>query len=41
MIADMAYIDGDDKITAMKKYGTAVCTEVCNEKGRIVCQKII
>jgi hypothetical protein len=46
MIADMAYIDGDDKITAMKKYGTAVCTEVkknmiipevCNEKGRIVC----
>jgi len=43
MIADMGYIDGDDKITALKYYGTIVCTEVkknmiileaCDEKGR-------
>jgi hypothetical protein len=42
MVADMGYIDGDNKITAMKDYGTAVCTEVkknmirpevCDEKG--------
>jgi hypothetical protein len=48
MIADMAYIDGDDKITAMKDYGTAVCTEVkknmimpevCDEKGRVTCSE--
>jgi len=46
LIADMGYIDGDDKITAMKDYGTAVCTEVkknmiipevCDEKGRLTC----
>jgi hypothetical protein len=46
MVADMGYIDGDDKITAMKDYGTAVCTEVkknmirpevCDEKGRVTC----
>ena len=46
MVADMGYIGGDDKITAMKNYGTAVSTEVkknmiipevCDEKGRIVC----
>lgn len=43
IIADMGYIDGYDKITAMKDYGTVVCTEVkknmiipevCDEKGR-------
>jgi len=40
------YIDGDDKITALKYYGTIVCTEVkknmiipeaCDEKGRLTC----
>ena len=48
MIADMAYIDGDDKIAAMKDYRTAVCTEikknmiipeVCDERGRVTCQE--
>jgi hypothetical protein len=46
MSADMGYIDGEDKITAMKDYGTAVCTEfkknmiipeVCDEKGCVTC----
>ncbi len=46
IVADMAYIDGDDKITAMKDYGTAVCTEVkknmiipesCDERGCVTC----
>jgi hypothetical protein len=46
MIADMGYIDGEDKITAMKEHGTAVCTEVkknmlipeeCDERGRVTC----
>ena len=46
MIADMGYIGGDDKITAMKDYDTAVCTEVkknmlipeeCDDQGRVTC----
>jgi hypothetical protein len=46
IIADMGYINGDDKITAVKDYGTVVCTEVkknmiipevCDEAGRLTC----
>jgi len=46
LVADMAYIGGDDKITAMEDFGTAVFTEVkknmiipevCDEKGRVTC----
>ena len=48
MVADMAYIDGQDKIEALKKYQTAVFTEVkkdmirsevCDEEGRIQCSE--
>ena len=46
MVADMAYIGGQDKINALKNYQTAVYTEVkkdmirpevCDELGRIQC----
>lgn len=48
IVADMAYVGGDDKIAAMKDYGTAVFTEVkknmiipevCDEKGRVTCME--
>ena len=46
LIADMGYIDGADKVTALEKYHIAVSTEVkknmlrpeeCDDQGRIVC----
>ena len=46
IVADMAYIGGDDKISAMKDFGTAVFTEVkknmikpevCDDSGRVTC----
>jgi hypothetical protein len=46
LIADMGYIDGKDKVTALNKYNIAVSTEVkknmrrpdvCDDKGRVLC----
>ena len=46
LIADMGYLGGQNKITAMKDFSTAVITEVkknmnvpenCDEKGRVQC----
>ena len=46
LIADMGYIDGRDKVTALTKYNIAVSTEVkknmirpeeCDEQGRLLC----
>ena len=46
VIADMAYLGGNDKVTAIKDYQTVVCTEVkknmiipdeCDDKGRVTC----
>jgi hypothetical protein len=46
LIADMGYIEGKDKVTALTKYNIAVNTEVkknmirpevCDDKGRVLC----
>lgn len=46
IIADMGYIDGEDKVRALKDYDTVICTEVkknmiipeeCDEYGRVTC----
>ncbi|KJS88955.1 MAG: hypothetical protein JL57_09995 [Desulfosporosinus sp. BICA1-9] len=48
MVADMAYIDGQDKIDALKIHNTVVFTEVkkdmirpevCDEQGRVLCSE--
>jgi len=48
LIADMGYIDGEDKVTALTDYHVAVSTEVkknmirpneCDEQGRLLCPK--
>jgi hypothetical protein len=48
MVADMGYIDGQDKIAALQFYNTVVFTEVkqdmirpdvCDERGRVQCSE--